>query len=187
MNDQLLIEQVYRKIYESKSVLIPRRNREERQKNYNIALQKKVQEYIKNGSVGDLDLRDTPITSLPEGLKVGGNLYLSDTSITSLPKGLIVGNYLDLYNTRRLNSLPEGLKVRGDLNLSKSSITSLPEGLVVSGDLSLYKSNITKLPRNLTVGGNLDFEDTILSQKAEYHTKEQLKQMLPNVKGKILF
>jgi hypothetical protein len=54
--------------------------------------------------------------------------------------------------------------------------------------LSLYKSNITKLPRNLTVGGNLDFEDTILSQKAElYHTKEQLKQMLPNVKGEILF
>ena len=187
MNDQLLIEQVYSKIYENKSVLISRRSAEERQNNYKIALQKQIQQYIKNGSVGDLDLRDTPITSLPEGLKVGGNLYLSDTSITSLPKGLIVGGYLDLYNTRRLNSLPEGLKVRGDLNLSKSSITSLPEGLIVSGDLSLYKSGITKLPRELTVGGNLDFEDTILSQKAEYHTKDELKQMLPNVKGEISF
>lgn len=33
-----------------------------------------------NGS-GSLNLRDTPITSLPEGLHVGGDLYLRDTPI----------------------------------------------------------------------------------------------------------
>ena len=45
---------------------------------------------------GDLDLRGTSITSLPEGLTVGGWLYLRGTSITSLPVGLTVGGYLDL-------------------------------------------------------------------------------------------
>ena len=40
---------------------------------------------------GSLDLRRTPITALPEGLKVGGSLYLEDTQITALPEGLAVG------------------------------------------------------------------------------------------------
>ena len=43
---------------------------------YTINLGK--QEY--NGE-GDLDLRDIQITSLPEGLKVGGSLYLDGTPI----------------------------------------------------------------------------------------------------------
>jgi hypothetical protein len=185
MNDQLLIEKAYQNIYESNSILIPRRSVEERSKNFQIAVQKQVKEYMKNGGVGDLDLRETPITSLPEGLKVGGSLYLDDTPITNLPKGLIVDGYLSLYNTRRITSLPEGLIVGGNLNLINSSITNLPEVLIVGGDLDLYRSNITKLPRELTVGGNLDFDATPLSQKAEYYTEKQLKQMLPNVKGRI--
>ena len=68
----------------------------------------KIKEYIKNGSRGDLYLRNTQITSLPEGLKVGGSLYLRNTPITSLPKGLTVGGDLDLYNTP-ITSLPEGI------------------------------------------------------------------------------
>ena len=47
MNDQLLIEQAYRTIYENKSVLIPRRSKEERQKNYQIALQKQLEDNYK--------------------------------------------------------------------------------------------------------------------------------------------
>ncbi len=42
-------------------------------------------------SGGYLGLRDTPITSLPDGLSVGGSLCLSGTPITSLPDGLSVG------------------------------------------------------------------------------------------------
>jgi hypothetical protein len=162
MNDQLLIEQAYQKIYENKSVLIPRRSAEERQKNYNIALQKKVQEYIKNGSVGELYLFNTPITSLPEGLTtVGGNLDISYTPITNLP---------------------EGLTVRGSLQLESTFITSLPEGLTVEGDLNLRGTSITSLPEGLTVGGYLQLKFTPISKK---YTKEQLKEMLPNVKGEI--
>ena len=37
---------------------------------------------------GDLDLRGTGITALPEGLQVGGSLDLSGTGITALPEGI---------------------------------------------------------------------------------------------------
>ena len=60
--DQLLLEQAYQRIYENESVLIPRRSAEERQKNYKIASNKQIQEYIKNGSKGDLDLSGTPLS-----------------------------------------------------------------------------------------------------------------------------
>ena len=46
-----------------------------------------------------LDLRGTKITSLPDGLRVGGTLNLSGTGITSLPDGLRVGGSLDLGGT----------------------------------------------------------------------------------------
>jgi len=48
----------------------------------------------------NVDLRSTNITSLPEGLSVGGSLYLRGTNITSLPDGLSVGGYLDLEGTQ---------------------------------------------------------------------------------------
>ena len=47
----------------------------------------------------DLNLYNTPITSLPDNLKVGGDLYLRNTKITSLPDNLKVGGVLDLGNT----------------------------------------------------------------------------------------
>ena len=135
--DKILLEEAYCSIYESSSILIPRRSKEERQRNYKIALQKQIVEYIKNGSKGDLNLGGMPITSLPEGLKVGGGLDLSDTPITSLPKGLRVGDVLYLSYT-----------------------------------------GITNLPEDLTVGGYLYLDNTPISKK---YTKQQLKQMLPNV------
>ena len=55
-----------------------------------------------------LDLSYTQITSLPEGLSVGGWLNLRCTPITSLPEGLSVGGWLDLSYTQ-ITSLPEDL------------------------------------------------------------------------------
>ena len=63
-------------------VLVPRRSKEEREKNFKIATLKKVQEYIKNGSKGSLNLSDTPITSLPDNLTVRGTLYLTNTPLS---------------------------------------------------------------------------------------------------------
>ena len=67
---------------------------------------------------GDLDLSETPITSLPEGLKVKGDLNLAYSKITSLPKGLKVGGDLRLDGCANITSLPKGLVVDGDLNVS---------------------------------------------------------------------
>ena len=70
---------------EMEKILIPRRSPEERRKNFLIATQKQLQKYMKEGGRGDLDLENTPITSLPQGLKVGGSLDLSNTPIEELP------------------------------------------------------------------------------------------------------
>ena len=64
----------------------------------------------------NLNLIFSKITSLPKGLKVGGDLYLQYSSIESLPKDLKVGGNLYLNNSG-INSLPEGLEVEGYLNI----------------------------------------------------------------------
>ena len=79
-------------------ILVPRRSPEERSKNYIIATQKKIQQYIKDGGKGDLNLRNTPITSLPQGLKVGGYLYLSKTPISKK------------YNEEQIKQMVPGVK-----------------------------------------------------------------------------
>ena len=136
-NNPLLIKE-----NEGNKILIPRRSPEEREKNFNINIQKKIQQYIKDGSKGDLDLENTKITSLPNTLTtVGGKLILRHSSITSLPDNLTVKGYLDI---------------------SKTKITSLPNDLTVGGDFLLFF--------------------TPLSEK---YTKEEIRQMVPNVKGKI--
>jgi len=164
-------------------ILVPRRSKEERGKNYQIALQKKIQQYMKGGGKGDLNLYGAPITSLPSGLSVGGYLNLANSKITSLPSGLKVGGYLSLSGAL-ITSLPPGLSVGGDLYLSFcKNLTSLPSGLSIGGDLSLsFCKNLTSLPSGLSVGGNLILYGTPLS---ESHTKEQIEQMAPGIKGNI--
>lgn len=142
-------------------ILVPRRPREERAKNYLIATQKKIQQYVKNGGKGGLDLHGAPITSLPPGLTVGGYLDLDNASITSLPPGLNVGDSLYLGNTK---------------------ITSLPPDLKVGGGISLNNTPIVSLPPDLKIGGNLDLGNTPLSKS---YTREQIRQMVPGVKGYI--
>jgi hypothetical protein len=71
---------------------------------------------------GNLNLSDTSITSLPEGLVVDGDLNLSRTEIESLPNDLIVEGELWLRRCKNLKSLPKGLKVYQDLYISMSSM-----------------------------------------------------------------
>ena len=76
-------------------ILIPRRGGVERSKNYVIAIQRKIQNYIKNGMVGDLDLNGVTITELPDNLtKVGGVLDLGSALVRKLPDNLkLIDNY----------------------------------------------------------------------------------------------
>ena len=114
---------------------VPRGSKEERGKEYIRITQNKIQQYIKDGMKGDLDLSNSLITSLPDELtKVGGDLDLYKASITSLPDNLT--------------------KIEGNLDLNSTPITSLPSNLTVGGYLNLNNcKKITKLPDNLTVGG----------------------------------
>ena len=144
----------------SNKILVPRRLEKRKEDQKRITLQK-VQQYIKDGSKGDLDLSNTPITSLPNDLKVGGSLALYNTSITSLPNNLEVGGFLSLSNT---------------------PITSLPDNLKVEGDLYLYNTPITSLPNNLKVGGSLGLRNTPISKK---YSEQEVKKMVPMVKGTI--
>ena len=166
---------------ENNKILIPRRSPEERQKNYIITVQKKIQQYIKDGSKGDLDLSDTPITSLPDNLKVGRHLFLSNTPITSLPDNLQVKGNLFLSRTL-ITSLPDNLKIGGSLNLFKTAITSLPDNLEVGGNLILHGTKITSLPDNLKVEGNISLTETPMSKK---YTEKQIQKMAPGIKGDI--
>ena len=171
-------------LLEQKKILVPRRSKEERAKNYSLIVQKKIQQYIKDGSKGNLDLRGTPITSLPDNLKyVGGDLNLYKSKITSLPDNLeYVGGDLKLLNSE-IKSLPDNLKhVGGDLDLTGSKIKSLPDNLKVGRSLWISFTSIKSLPNNLKVEKNLIIRDTPL----DYNYDDiDIKDMTPNIKGTI--
>ena len=109
-------------LLEQEKILVPRRIKGRPEKHLK-AIQQKIQQYIKDGSKGNLDLHGTPIKSLPDNLKsVGGDLGLSDTPITSLPDNLkYVGGNLWLPNTP-IKSLPKNLEVRRDLYIENSAL-----------------------------------------------------------------
>lgn len=99
---------------------------------------------------------------LPENLTVDETLDLADTPITSLPRGLKVNGDLDLNYCERLTTLPPDLKVQENLSLrSCHALTSLPPKLRVSGELNLNNCrNLRRLPLGLKVGGGLDLSST---------------------------
>jgi hypothetical protein len=102
-----------------------------------------------------LDLRGTPVTSLPDGLKVGGDLDLTNTPITSLPDDLKVGGDLHLRDTK--------IKIKRDDPRINGAIYGDPESLAESLVERLLKSrkplrkrkslNPYKLPNGENAGG----------------------------------
>jgi len=87
-------------------------------------------------------MNNEPLTD--EELFVEGDLDLTETDIKSLPEGLEVEDNLSLYGCKNIQSLPEGLKVGGFLDLGHSNITSLPKGLKVWGRLFIKNTPLTK-------------------------------------------
>jgi hypothetical protein len=148
-------------------------------------------------------MNNEPLTD--EELFVEGDLDLTETDIESLPDGLNVEDILSLYGCKNIQSLPEGLEVGGHLDLGYSNITSLPKGLKVGGSLSLFDcANITSLPEGLKVGRNLDlgftkiislprglkvegFIDLNGTKLTEYTDDELRKMIKPGyIKGRII-
>jgi hypothetical protein len=158
------LTQLYKQVKEENKVLIPRRSPEEREKNFLVATNKKIQEYIKNGARGDLDLEGAPITNLPDGLTtIRGSLNLSESKITKLPNGFTVEGYLYLENTP-ITKLPNDLRVMEDLHLEGTQVTSLPRDIQVEGWLWLYNTPVSK-----------------------QYTKAELKFTSPGIQGRILY
>ena len=141
------------------NIFIPRGSKEEKDKVLIRRINDKIQEYIRNGSERDLNLRRSPIKFLPRNLtKVGGSLDLMYSQIEKLPDNLMVNGDLWLDFCKNLQSLPNGLKVEYSLDLRHTNITSLPSDLEISRHLALINTPIKKLPDNLTVNGNLDLD-----------------------------
>ena len=120
----------------------------------------------------NLDLTNTDIKSLPDGLKVAGNLNLTETD---------------------MESLPERLEVAGDLNLDHSWIKSLPKDLKVGGYLSIEATYIASLPRGLQVGGDLYLNDSKLLNYIDYNDSNELRDIVKKmvepgfIKGNVIF
>jgi len=145
------------------NIFIPRRTKKEKDKKLLFRTYRKIRDYIKNGSQGDLDLRGSLIEFLPKNLtEVDGDLILI---------GCV-----------NLKSLPNNLTVNGDLDLDGcKNITSLPSGLKVLGTLDLRDTNINELPPDLEVGGSILLQSTPLSNLSW----NEIKKMTPKVKGHI--
>ena len=142
------------------NIFIPRRTKEEKDKKLLFRTYRKIRDYIKNGSQGDLNLRGSLIEFLPKNLtQVNGSLVLFGCkNLKSLPNNLTVNGRLDLEGCKNITSLPSGLKVTVYLDISQTNIKSLPLDLEVGTNLLCIGTPLEKLPDNFTVNGKLDLD-----------------------------
>jgi hypothetical protein len=166
------------------AILKHRRSKEDREKNRIISINQMIQQYIKDGSKGDLALGQAPITTLPDNLEtVGGNLYLSGSRVKKLPDALrhIKGSlYL---READIEELSDGLYVGGRIvALWAEKLNRLPNRLTVGEGLDISYSGISELPTNIKVGGDFSVTNTPLSDK---YTTDELHEKLPEVIGMI--
>jgi len=155
----------FKDILKEEKILVPR-NLEDRDEKYKRIIYQKIQDYIKQGSKGLLNLEKSPIINLPDNLiEVRGNLYLGESQIQSLNNLQIVKGYLNLWGSQ-IESLGNLQIVGGFLNLGNTLIQSL--------------GNLKKVERYLSL------KNTLLSKK---YSRKEILQMLKDkgikVKGKI--
>jgi hypothetical protein len=119
-----------------------------------------VEDYIKNGCKGPLDLCRSTVDELPDNLTVDGNLRLAFCyHIKSLPKNLHVKGSLDLYGCDLIKEFPTDLKLDGGLDLIGSGIEYLPSNLTINGTL-IIQANVLARSNNLTVGDTIKVRDS---------------------------
>lgn len=125
---------------------------------------------------GNLDLRNTDITTLGKLESVGGDFNLTYTLIESLGNLKYVGGYLSLKETS-ITSLGNLEKVGTALYLEGTPITSLGELKSVGDDLDLDSSKIKSLGNLKSVGENLYLRHTPLGKKLKESgmSKDEIK------------
>ena len=143
---------------------------------------------IMERSGGNLNLRCTQITELPDNLTVGGSLDLSGTQITELPDNLTVGDWLDLRCTQ-ITALPDNLTVGDWLDLSGTQITELPDTLKVGGSILHTNPNLKKRPEHKLhdgdyVPGKYLYADRILTHVKNRRKSGAYTYYLGKIKGR---
>lgn len=131
----------------------------------------------------NLDLSETNIKELPQGLEVNGTLNLRNcTSLKDLPQGLKVGESLNLFGCTSLEKLPQDLYVGEDLDLyGCTSLTKLPQGLQVDGSLDLQGcTSLKELSQGLKVGRSLWLYRTSIAEK---YSKKEIWKMIKDGGG----
>lgn len=108
----------------------------------------------------DIDLSDSNIERLPEGITFRGDLEIKRCpNIRVIQDGITVDGWFNAEDCMSLKSI-ESTGVKGWVNLFRSGIESLPDNWRV-GNLDLRGCyGITKLPDNLHVNGSLFCENS---------------------------
>jgi len=161
------------------NILVPR-NLDSREKQRKQIDFQRIQEYINNGSEGDLDLRGTPLTKLPDNLtKVDEVLNIIESNIEDLNNLEYVGEYL-FTSKSKLRSLPPKLtRIGRGLSLTGCPIDNIDNLKYVGGNLLINGTKIDELPKGLVVGGWIYYVNTPLSRRfpdqpsLEKHLKER--------------
>lgn len=144
------------------SVLTHRRSKEDRENNYKKSIYKYIDQYIKNGSKGDLKLTGLKVDiEFPDDLKrIDGDFYIDGSVISTFPKNLTYV-LLDVYlhGNRKIQSLGK-LKTAYSIHAYKcESLSKLPDNLIVKSTLDLNGSGIKLLPTGLKCS-TLDITNT---------------------------
>ena len=143
-----------------------------------------MEEYIKNGSSGDLELNNTIIEWFPQELQIEGNLIIDDCFIScSFPKELVIKGNLIINNICYLNHYSTDFVFR-----------YLPNRLIVNGNCTINSKNIKSFPKILEVGGVLRLHEDFIKPgkvtesfpieqflKKEFTLKQLLKYPMPKV------
>jgi len=175
----------FKNILQEEKVLVPR-HLEDRDEEYKRIIYRKIQDYIKNGSKGNLSFYGVPIIKLPNNLiKVGGHLNLYNSKIESLNNLQTVGGVLDL-RFSQIKSLGNLQEVGRSLYLENSQIQSLGNLQKVGKFLDLKNTPFKSLDNLQEVGRSLYLQNTFLSKQ---YSKGEIFQMFKDkgieVKGEI--
>ena len=134
----------------------------------------KIYDYVKTGSIGDLNLRHSTLTHLPNWLtKVGGELHISYAMIEDISDPLFIkrGIYAVNSNLKEFKRT----QVDGQLVLDYTKITKLPDNLIVRGFLSVEGIQFEKIPIGLQIHGHLLISGSNLEQFSDKELHKMYK------------
>jgi Leucine-rich repeat (LRR) protein len=139
-----------------------------------------IYNYVKNGSIGDLDIVGSKLTHLPNWLtEIDEDLCMSNSNIEDIPDSLTI-NYSIFASHSKIKEFRK-TEVFGSLGLNYTQITKLPINLKVHGELSIEGIQFEEFPKNLEIKGRFFISNSSLEQ----FSNKELRKMY-NLTGDII-